>query len=208
MAKESNAIELLKHDHREVESMFKQLDAEEESRGKIEIAQHICLSLIVHSTIEEEIFYPAARQALDEEDREMVAEANVEHASLKQLIADIGGSGAEDEMLEARLTVLKEYVQHHVREEEQELMPAVKKTGLDLDALGGKLMQRKQALMEQYRQYAGGNGSRVKLPPAAKRASKGTSSKRPTTKRATAKRASSRAGKKSRASASRRSAQR
>ncbi|HJU27503.1 MAG TPA: hemerythrin domain-containing protein [Rhodanobacteraceae bacterium] len=206
MARESNAIELLKQDHREVESMFKQLEAEDESRGKIEIAQHICLSLIVHSTIEEEIFYPAARQALDEEDREMVAEANVEHASLKQLIADIGGSGAQDEMLDARLTVLKEYVQHHVREEEQELMPAVKKTDLDLDTLGGKLMQRKQALMEQYRQYAGGNGATVKLPPAAKRASKGTSSKRSSAKRATAKRASSRGGKKS--GASRRSAQR
>ncbi len=217
MAKESNAIELLKHDHREVESMFKQLDAEEESRGKIEIAQHICLSLIVHSTIEEEIFYPAAREALDEEDREMVAEANVEHSSLKQLIEEIRGSGPEDEMLEARLTVLKEYVQHHVKEEENELMPAVKKTGLDLDALGEELMERKEALMEQYRQYADGNGSTVKLPPASKRASKSasssksagskrTGSNRASSKRSTAKRASSRGSKSG--SSSRRSAQR
>jgi hemerythrin superfamily protein len=217
MAKESNAIELLKHDHREVESMFKQLDAEEESRGKIEIAQQICLALIVHAEIEEEIFYPAARGALDEEDREMVSEAKVEHSSLKQLIDQIGGSGPQDQMFEARLTVLKEYVQHHVKEEENELMPAVKKTELDLDELGEELMERKQALMEQYRQYAGGNGSSVKLPPASKRASKsGSSSKstgskragsnRATSKRSTAKRASSRASKSG--SSSRRSAQR
>lgn len=184
MAKDSNAIELLKHDHREVESMFKQLDGEDESRSRIEIAQHICLSLIVHSTIEEEIFYPAAREALDEEDREMVTEAKVEHGSLKQLIEEIRGSRAQDEMLEARLTVLKEYVQHHVHEEEHELMPAVKKTDLDLDALGRDLEQRKNALMEDYRQYMGHDGSTLKLPPVAKRASKAASKRSAGTQRA------------------------
>jgi hypothetical protein len=207
MAKESNAIELLKHDHREVESLFKQLDAEEESRSRIEIAQHICLSLIVHSTIEEEIFYPAAREALEEEDREMVAEANVEHSSLKQLIEQISGSGPDDEMLKARLTVLKEYVQHHVKEEEHELMPAVKKTELDLEALGADLKQRKEALMEDYRQYMAEGGSKVKLPSAAKRAGKKASSKRSTAKRGAARGASAGA-RKGAPSSSRRSARR
>lgn len=205
MAKDSNAIELLKHDHREVESMFKQLDAEDESRSRIEIAQHICLSLIVHSTIEEEIFYPAARAALDEEDREMVAEAKVEHGSLKRLIEEISGSGARDEMLEARLTVLKEYVQHHVKEEEHELMPAVKKTDLDLDALGRDLEQRKKALMEDYRQYMGHDGSTVKLPSATRHASKDAASK-PSTGTRRAATGASKSG--SSSSSSRRSAQR
>jgi len=163
--KESNAIELLKHDHREVESMFKQFDAEDESRSKSEIAQHICLSLIVHSEIEEELFYPAAQRALDVEDRDLVSEAKVEHMSLKRLIGDISGSSPSDEMFEARMTVLKEYVQHHVHEEEHELMPQVKKANIDLDSLGSRLMERKQQLMQQYRQYAAQGGTSIKLPP-------------------------------------------
>ena len=165
--KESNAIELLKHDHREVESMFKQFDAESDSRSKAEIAQHICLSLIVHSEIEEELFYPAAQRALDEEDRDLVAEARVEHMSLKRLIEDISGSSPSDEMFEARLSVLKEYVQHHVHEEEHELMPQVKKADIDLEALGTRLLERKQALLQEYRQYADLRGASVKLPPLA-----------------------------------------
>jgi hypothetical protein len=166
--KESNAIELLKHDHREVESMFKQFDAEDASRSKAEIAQHICLSLIVHSEIEEELFYPAAQRALDDEDRDLISEAKVEHMSLKRLIDDIGGSGPSDEMFEARMTVLKEYVKHHVHEEEHELMPQVKKSDLDLEALGSRLLERKQALIQEYRSYAEQqSGTSVNLPPLA-----------------------------------------
>ncbi|HEX6613140.1 MAG TPA: hemerythrin domain-containing protein [Rhodanobacteraceae bacterium] len=166
--KESNAIELLKHDHREVDSMFKQFDAEEDPRSKAEIAQHICLSLIVHSEIEEEIFYPAAQRALDEEDRNLVSEAKVEHMSLKRLIDDIGGSGPDDEMFQARMKVLKEYVKLHVHEEEHELMPQVKKTDIDLEALGSRLTERKQALIQEYRSYAERqSGSSINLPPMA-----------------------------------------
>lgn len=164
--KESNAIELLKHDHREVDSMFKQFDAEDEARSKAEIAQHICLSLIVHSEIEEELFYPAAQRALEDEDRDLVSEAKVEHMSLKRLIDDISGSSPSDEMFEARMTVLKEYVKHHVHEEEHELMPQMKKSDIDLEALGSKLQERKQALIQQYQTYTGQqSGSTVKLPP-------------------------------------------
>jgi hypothetical protein len=166
--KESNAIELLKHDHREVDSMFKQFDAEDETRSKAEIAQHICLSLIVHSEIEEELFYPAAQRALEDEDRDLVAEAKVEHLSLKRLINDISGSRSGDEMFDARMTVLKEYVKHHVHEEEHELMPQVKKTDVDLEALGSRLLERKQALIQEYRSYAEQqSGSSINLPPLA-----------------------------------------
>jgi hypothetical protein len=168
VGKESNAIELLKHDHREVDSMFKQFDAEEEARSKAEIAQHICLSLIVHSEIEEELFYPAAQRALDEEDRDLISEARVEHMSLKRLIDDISGSSPGDDMFAARMTVLKEYVKHHVHEEEQELMPQVKKTDIDLEALGSRLLERKQALIQEYRRYAEQqSGTSINLPPLA-----------------------------------------
>lgn len=166
--KESNAIELLKHDHREVESMFKQFDAEDASRSKAEMAQHICLSLIVHSEIEEELFYPAAKRALEDEGRDLIAEAKVEHMSLKRLIDDISGSSPGDELFEARMTVLKEYVKHHVHEEEHELMPQVKRADIDLEALGSRLQERKQALIEEYRGYAvQQTGSSVNLPPLA-----------------------------------------
>ena len=166
--KESNAIELLKHDHREVESMFKQFDAEDASRSKAEMAQHICLSLIVHSEIEEELFYPAAKRALEDEGRDLVAEAKVEHMSLKRLIDDISGSSPGDELFEARMTVLKEYVKHHVHEEEHELMPQVKRADIDLEALGSRLQERKQALIEEYRGYAEQQtGTSVNLPPLA-----------------------------------------
>lgn len=148
--------------------MFKQFDAEEDPRSRAEIAQHICLSLIVHSEIEEEIFYPAAQHALDEEDRNLVSEAKVEHMSLKRLIDDISGSRAGDEMFEARMKVLKEYVKHHVHEEEHELMPQVKKTDVDLEALGSRLAERKQALIQEYRSYAERqSGSSINLPPLA-----------------------------------------
>lgn len=166
--KESNAIELLKHDHREVESMFKQFDAEDASRSKAEMAQHICLSLIVHSEIEEELFYPAAKRALEDEGRDLIAEAKVEHMSLKRLIDDISGSSPGDELFEARMTVLKEYVKHHVHEEEHELMPQVKRADIDLEALGSRLQERKQALIEEYRGYAEQQtGTSVNLPPLA-----------------------------------------
>lgn len=178
VGKESNAIELLKHDHREVDSMFKQFEAEDQSRSKAEMAQHICLSLIVHSEIEEELFYPAAQRALEEEGRDLVSEAKVEHMSLKRLIDDISGSSPNDELFEARMTVLKEYVKHHVHEEEHELMPQVKKTAIDLEALGARLLERKQALIREYQSYAERqSGTSVNLPPLAtsSRSHKGSS---------------------------------
>ncbi|HET9836414.1 MAG TPA: hemerythrin domain-containing protein [Rhodanobacteraceae bacterium] len=168
VGKESNAIELLKHDHREVDSMFKQFESEDETRSKAEVAQHICLSLIVHSEIEEELFYPAAQRVLEDEDRDLVAEAKVEHMGLKRLIDDISGSSPGDEMFKARMIVLKEYVKHHVHEEEHELMPQVKKTDIDLEALGSRLLERKQALIQEYRSYAEQqSGSSINLPPLA-----------------------------------------
>lgn len=143
-----NAIEFLKHDHREVESLFAELEASDDDARKLELGRTICTELLVHTQIEEELFYPAARDALPGERRDMIAEATVEHGSLKRLIAEIDGSGPGEELFDARLKVLKEYVQHHVREEEQELMPAVERTEVDLDALGTELAERKQALKQ------------------------------------------------------------
>lgn len=145
----SDAIALLKQDHRTVSALFDEFakaDAEEQSA----IAQRVCQLLTVHATIEEELLYPAAKEAFeDEEDDDLVNEAEVEHATAKELIAKIEGMTSDDEHFKATVTVLGEYIKHHVKEEENELFPQLKKTELDLKELGARLADRKFALMEQ-----------------------------------------------------------
>ena len=143
-----DAIALLKQDHRTVSALFDEFEkAEEEEQSAI--AQRVCQLLTVHATIEEEVLYPAAKEAFDDEDDDMVNEAEVEHASCKELIAKIEGMTGDDEHFKATVTVLGEYIKHHVKEEETELFPQLKKTELDLKDLGSRLADRKFALMEQ-----------------------------------------------------------
>lgn len=146
-----DAIKLLTADHREVKALFQQyqemVDHEAENQEKQEIADQICLMLTVHAQIEEELFYPAAKEAIKEPD--LVNEANVEHASAKDLIAQIQESDPSDEMYDAKVKVLGEYIDHHVKEEEGELFPQVRKARLDMTALAEQLQERKQALMTE-----------------------------------------------------------
>ena len=145
-----DAIELLTTDHKEVKALFKQYDRLAESAGgeaeKQALAEQICHMLTVHATIEEELFYPAAREALGE-DEDLVDEADVEHASAKELIAQIEGSSPDDDHFDARVKVLGEYIDHHVKEEESEMFPKAKKGGLDVAALGAELSARKVELI-------------------------------------------------------------
>ncbi len=144
-----DAIALLKADHRTVSALFDEFEkAEEEEQSAI--AQRVCQLLTVHATIEEELLYPAAKSAFDsEEDEDLVNEAEVEHGSAKELIAKIEGMASDDEHFKATVTVLSEYIKHHVKEEENELFPQLRKTDLDLKELGTRLADRKFALMEQ-----------------------------------------------------------
>src|SRR5260221_9248835 len=144
-----DAVDLLKRDHREAENLFAEFGKTTDGGKRIQLAQRICSALAIHAKVEEELFYPAAHDALGHDDATLVDEANVEHGSLKQLIAEINGNAADDEMFAARMQVLKEYVQHHVREEEMRLMPAVRRSVINLDSLGNSIAQRKQALTEQ-----------------------------------------------------------
>ncbi len=144
-SKPADAIDLLKQDHDKVEKSFKEfekLDPEEEST--LELVKETCEDLKVHTTLEEEIFYPAAREAIDDED--LLNEAAVEHETAKMLIEQLENMEADDPNYRATFTVLGEYVRHHVKEEEGELFPAVKKSGLDLAALGEQMRARKQEL--------------------------------------------------------------
>ena len=146
-----DAIKLLTTDHREVKALFQQyqelVDHEGEDDEKQEIAEQICMMLTVHAQIEEEIFYPAAKDAIKEPD--LVNEANVEHASAKDLIAQIQESDPSDEMYDAKVKVLGEYIDHHVKEEESELFPQARRAKLDVAALGEQLNTRKQELMAE-----------------------------------------------------------
>jgi hypothetical protein len=139
-----DAIALLKADHRKVEDLFEKY---EKSRGKkAEIARQICLELTVHATIEEEIFYPACKEAVEDD---KLDEAYVEHDGAKVLIAEISNGSPEDEFYDAKVKVLSEEIKHHVKEEEQRdgIFAQAKASKLDLKALGAQLAARKKELM-------------------------------------------------------------
>lgn len=141
---ELSAIEILEADHRRVEDLFDEYEDAEDASDKKQLAVKICTALQAHTQIEEEIFYPAAREAI--ETPELIDEAIVEHASAKQLIGEIENMEPGDELYDAKVKVLQEQVLHHVEEEESELFPQVEASELDLEALGKKMAERKAAL--------------------------------------------------------------
>jgi hemerythrin superfamily protein len=150
---DTDVIDLLSDDHRKVEELFEDYESskdEADDEAKAALVATICLELTVHATVEEEIFYPAARGALDEEDAAMLDEAEVEHATVKVLIADLADMQPSDPLYDAKVKVLSEYVKHHVKEEEGEIFPSVRESELDLAALGEEIAARKQELAEEY----------------------------------------------------------
>jgi len=146
-AKAAGAIEMLKEDHEKVKKAFKEFEKldREDTEAAQQLVQTVCEDLKVHTTLEEEIFYPAAREALEDED--IMNEAQVEHETAKMLIEQLENMGADDPNYHATFTVLGEYVQHHIKEEEGEMFPQVKKTELDLEELGARMKSRKEELM-------------------------------------------------------------
>ena len=147
-----NALELLKHDHDEVDEMFKQFEEIKDNGDDAEkerLVAQICDALTIHSQIEETIFYPAARRALQEKGQDLLDEAAVEHQTLKDIIGRLEMAPTSDPLYDAGVKVLSEYVKHHVKEEENELFPKVRQVNLDLRAIGQQLAQRKQELESQ-----------------------------------------------------------
>lgn len=141
-----DAIALLKADHRQVEDWFEQFEKARDVDRKQKLATQICDALKVHTTIEEEIFYPAFLEATD--DKEMHHEAEVEHDGAKKLIAEIEESSPDDDYFDAKVTVLSEMIKHHVKEEEQPggMFSEARESDLDLKALGEQLATRKAEL--------------------------------------------------------------
>lgn len=141
-----DAIALLKADHRQVEEWFEEFEKARSSDRKAELAEKICDALTAHTTIEEEIFYPAFLEATGEKD--LHHEAAVEHDSAKKLIKEIKRAGPQDDYYEAKVTVLSEMIKHHVKEEEQPdgLFAKARGSDMDLKALGEDLAERKAEL--------------------------------------------------------------
>jgi len=144
-----DAVAMLTEDHRKVEELFNDFESMKDdgsAEDKASLIRQICTELTLHALLEEEIFYPAVRRAIDDDD--LMDEADVEHTTAKALIIELltGRPGADQ--FEAKATVLGEYIKHHVKEEESEMFPKARKA-LDTAALGKKMAARKAKLMEE-----------------------------------------------------------
>ena len=143
-----DVLELLEEDHRKVEEMFDEFDElEGDDKRRGQLAKQICRELTVHAQIEEEIFYPRAREAT--KDDELIDEALVEHESVKHLIEEIEDIEPGEDLFDTRIRVLEEMVKRHIQEEEEELFPELASAGMDVEAVGQELAKRKQELMAE-----------------------------------------------------------
>ena len=142
-----DATLLLMADHKVVSELFEQFEKARSQDRKASIVSQICQELTVHTQLEEEIFYPAVKAAL--KDHAMVPEASVEHASVKDLIAQVQDQVPDGEMYDAKVKVMSEFVKHHVEEEETEMFPKARATKLDLVELGVQMAERKNELMAE-----------------------------------------------------------
>lgn len=146
----TDAIAMLSADHKKVKKLFSDFDklAEQGSdEEKAALVEQICNELKIHTELEEEIFYPAVRKAID--DAELMDEALVEHAGAKELIAQLEEANPDDELYVAKVTVLGEQIKHHVKEEEGEIFPKAKKAKVDTRSLGALMSKRKMGLMDK-----------------------------------------------------------
>lgn len=150
--KDQDAIALLTADHNAVKKLFKQFDKLVESKAnsqtKADLVKQICTELKIHSQIEEEIFYPAVRDEIDEE--LLMDEADVEHAEVEDLIMQLEEMNPDEDHYDAKVKVLGEQVDHHIQEEQEKMFPKVKKAKMDIDGLGEELMLRKEELQDDY----------------------------------------------------------
>ena len=140
------ALGALLEDHRKVNKLFGDFEKAKTSEEKAEIARTVCNELTVHATLEEELFYPAVREIDPEKFGDLLDEAKVEHATAKDLIAQIQSMGPDDELFDAKVTVLGEYVKHHVKEEEEELFPKLVAEKCDLRPIAEQMEARRPAL--------------------------------------------------------------
>ncbi|MDB5487295.1 MAG: hypothetical protein JWQ58_1010 [Reyranella sp.] len=159
MPTHKNAVALLKADHRKVEELFESFEKAHATERKKALVQEICTELMVHTTIEEEIFYPACKGEIA--DKDLLDEAYVEHDGAKVLIAELLEAAPSDEFYDAKVKVLSEMIKHHVKEEEKRsegIFAEARDAGMDLDGLADRLKARKAELLATFEEAG-------KLPP-------------------------------------------
>lgn len=146
--KKSDAITLLTEDHKKVKKLFKEFEKLKKGKSqkvkKSSLVKEICMELTVHAQVEEDVFYPAVRGAINDSD--LMDEAEVEHAGAKVLIAQLETMSPDEDLYDAKVKVLSEYIDHHVKEEEKEMFPEVKKTKMDRVKLGADIQKMKDRL--------------------------------------------------------------
>ncbi len=141
------ALDLLKADHQKISEAFTRFErnrAHSSAAEKQDLVDRVCIELTIHAAVEEEIFYPAVRLASDAGD--VIDQASIEHRSIKQLVGELERMEPEDALYDAKFKVLGEYVRHHVKEEENEIFPKARKAEIDLQAMGGRILERKREL--------------------------------------------------------------
>lgn len=145
----ADAIDMLKQDHDKVERAFKEFEKmdRQDAAACRRLVETVCADLRIHTTLEEEVFYPAVREAIGDDD--LMNEAAVEHETARMLIDQLENMEADDPNYFATFTVLGEYVKHHVKEEQGEMFPAAKKAKLDLAALGERMRARREELAQE-----------------------------------------------------------
>ena len=148
LKKPQEATALLRADHALVAKLYTEYEASRSNNKKKEIVARMFTELTIHAQVEDEIFYPAFQNAI--RDKLLVPEAAVEHATLKDLIAQVEGAEPDGEMFDAKIIVLSEYVKHHVKEERNEMFPKAKASDMDLVEMGAQIAQRKQVLMSEH----------------------------------------------------------
>ncbi|WP_158914694.1 hemerythrin domain-containing protein [Caulobacter sp. S45] len=146
--RQPDGLAFLMKQHREVEALFDRFEASEDDAEKTKLVDQVCLALAVHAKIEEELLYPPAEDKIDEPD--LVDEAYIEHATAKDLIAQLEGMTVGDQYYDAKVKVLSEYIAHHVKEEETELFPEIKRSDMNLAGLGEKLESRTEQLKAEF----------------------------------------------------------
>jgi hemerythrin superfamily protein len=175
-----NATQMIRQDHKKVEGLFKRFEQTKGAQAKRRLAENAMAELEVHAALEEEIFYPAVKNEVD--DGSMVQEAIEEHQTVKQLISELKGMDEADEEFESQFSQLVENVQHHVEEEENEMLPKAEESSLDLNSLGQQMSQRKQQMQ---------SGGRATKKPSNARSSRKSPGSKSTRRKSAGKKASS-----------------
>jgi hemerythrin superfamily protein len=203
-----SATQMIRQDHKKVESLFKKFEQTKGAQAKRRLAETAMAELEVHAALEEEIFYPAVKREVD--DGSMVQEAIEEHQTVKQLISELKGMEKADEEFESQFSQLIENVQHHVEEEENEMLPKVEESELDLNSLGAQMSQRKQEMQNggratkkasnarSSRKSAGSKSTRRKSAGKKSASSKTVARKTGSTKKTTGRKSTKKSGSRSR----------